>query len=53
MKLQRLLRESGVDFSLAKDMEISGLSYDSRLAKKGDLFFAMKGVHVDGHEYLD
>lgn len=31
---------------------IRGLSYDSRLTKKGDLFFAIPGQHADGHAYL-
>jgi UDP-N-acetylmuramoyl-L-alanyl-D-glutamate--2,6-diaminopimelate ligase len=31
---------------------ITGLTYDSRDVKKGDLFFAVKGVHADGHDFL-
>jgi len=31
--------------------EITGLSYDSRTAKKGDMFFCLKGFTLDGHAY--
>lgn len=30
---------------------ISGLAYDSRLVKPGDLFAAIRGTHQDGHQY--
>ncbi|CAN5799313.1 UDP-N-acetylmuramoyl-L-alanyl-D-glutamate--2,6-diaminopimelate ligase [soil metagenome] len=32
--------------------EVSGLAYDSRAVAPGDLFFAVPGVHVDGHEFV-
>ncbi len=32
--------------------EISGFSIDSRSVKKGELFFAIKGPHNDGHDYI-
>ncbi len=31
----------------------TGAKYDSRLIEKGDLFFAFKGLHVDGHNFLE
>lgn len=31
--------------------EVTALAYDSRLVVPGTLFFAVPGVHVDGHEY--
>ncbi|HET6378942.1 MAG TPA: UDP-N-acetylmuramoylalanyl-D-glutamyl-2,6-diaminopimelate--D-alanyl-D-alanine ligase [Methylocella sp.] len=31
---------------------ISGISIDSRTLQKGDLFFAIKGPHSDGHDYV-
>ncbi|MDE7243222.1 MAG: UDP-N-acetylmuramoyl-L-alanyl-D-glutamate--2,6-diaminopimelate ligase [Oscillospiraceae bacterium] len=33
-------------------MEISGVSYDSRRTKPGDLFVAMTGYETDGHKYI-
>lgn len=31
---------------------VTGWSIDSRTAAKGDLFFALKGEHHDGHDYV-
>ncbi len=36
-----------------KTQMISGLQYDSRSVKKGDLFVAIKGFQVDGHDYIE
>jgi UDP-N-acetylmuramoyl-L-alanyl-D-glutamate--2,6-diaminopimelate ligase len=32
--------------------EVRGLAYDSRAIDPGMLFFAIPGVHVDGHDYV-
>ncbi|MCP4130193.1 MAG: UDP-N-acetylmuramoyl-L-alanyl-D-glutamate--2,6-diaminopimelate ligase [bacterium] len=32
---------------------INSLIYDSREVKKGSLFFALKGIHTDGHKYIN
>src|SRR5690554_2084576 len=34
------------------DHEITGLNYDSRKVKPGDLFFAIRGFKLDGHDYI-
>jgi UDP-N-acetylmuramoyl-L-alanyl-D-glutamate--2,6-diaminopimelate ligase len=34
------------------DVEIKGLTYDSRKAKKGAAFFALRGTKVDGHDFI-
>ncbi|HSP06948.1 MAG TPA: Mur ligase domain-containing protein, partial [Acidobacteriota bacterium] len=34
------------------DIELTGLSYDSRKTKKGHLFFALPGLHHHGLNYL-
>ncbi|MEP3388557.1 MAG: UDP-N-acetylmuramoyl-L-alanyl-D-glutamate--2,6-diaminopimelate ligase [Reichenbachiella sp.] len=41
--------------SVAGDMglEVTGVQFDSRKVKKGNLFVAVKGTQVDGHEYID
>ena len=31
---------------------ISGIQYDSRKVRKGDLFVALPGIHTDGHSYI-
>ena len=34
------------------EMEIAGVSYDSRATQPGDLFVAMTGYATDGHKYI-
>ena len=42
-------------FNLYKgiDLEINGLSTNSKTTKQGDLFICIKGVSVDRHDYID
>ena len=35
------------------EQEINGLTYDSRQAGPGRLFFAVAGEKVDGHDYIE
>jgi UDP-N-acetylmuramoyl-L-alanyl-D-glutamate--2,6-diaminopimelate ligase len=35
----------------AQDVEVTGLAYDSRAVKPGDLFFCVSGLRSDGHEF--
>ncbi len=52
MKLGELLRNLDVlDASAAMDMEIGGVSYDSRKTQPGDLFVAIRGFESDGHKF--
>ncbi len=52
MKLDELIEylqyEDLINF---KDVEISGISYNSKTTKKGDIFICMVGEHSDGHEF--
>ena len=53
MTLRELLagvavREAEADL----DLEISGVSYDSRRTQPGDLFVAMTGYATDGHKFI-
>jgi len=53
MKLKELL--NGIEICSAAadlEMEISGVSYDSRTTQPGDLFVAMTGFATDGHAYI-
>ena len=34
------------------EMEISGVSYDSRRTQPGDLFVAVRGFESDGHRFI-
>jgi UDP-N-acetylmuramoyl-L-alanyl-D-glutamate--2,6-diaminopimelate ligase len=36
----------------ATDIEISNITYDSREANAGSMFFAVKGTRVDGHSFI-
>ncbi len=33
-------------------IQINGIQFDSRKVKPGDLFVAVKGTHVDGHQFI-
>jgi UDP-N-acetylmuramoyl-L-alanyl-D-glutamate--2,6-diaminopimelate ligase len=53
-KLSKLIKNlSYIKITGSLDPEITGLSYDSRDAKPGDIFFAFDGVHTDGHLFID
>lgn len=52
MKLSQLFSELHLPENLS-NLEISGLSSDSRYAEKGDLFFALQGEHNHGLDYLE
>lgn len=53
MKLQELLAGIPVlDAAADLETEITGVSYDSRRTKPGDLFVAMTGFATDGHQYI-
>lgn len=46
MKLKDILKSAELD------IEIKGISYDSRKTKPGDVFVAVKGFLTDGHKYV-
>lgn len=52
MKLDELIEHLDykdlIDF---KNVEISGISYNSKTTKKGDIFVCLSGEYADGHEY--
>lgn len=35
------------------EAEISGIAYDSRMVKPGDLFAAVSGTNLDGHNFIE
>ena len=41
-----------LDRAGSPDPLITGLEYDSRNVRPGDLFFALPGLHADGHRYI-
>ena len=53
MKISHLL--AGIDvtgLNADPELEISGISYDSRTTKPGDLFVAVTGFAADGHRFI-
>ncbi len=53
MKLLKLLEAiESYEMEGESDTDINGLNYDSRKIRKGDLFVAIKGSALDGHDYL-
>ena len=40
------------DFSWPASFQITSLEYDSRNVKQGSLYFALPGLHADGHDFI-
>jgi len=54
MKLKDILTNCNLlDIIGEKDRDIVGITFDSRKATEGTLFFAVRGTQVDGHAYID
>ena len=52
MKLDELIEYLDYkDLINFKNIDISGISYNSKTTKKGDIFVCLVGEHTDGHEY--
>ena len=52
MKLEDLIKNvTGKQLKNFENVEISGISYNSKTTKKGDIFVCLKGEHSDGHEF--
>lgn len=53
--LQNLGKSSNLHYRIIgeNNIDISSLTDDSRRVTSGALFFAVKGVHIDGHQYIN
>ena len=52
MKLEELIEHLDYkDLINFKNVDISGISYNSKTTKKGDIFVCLTGEYTDGHEY--
>lgn len=53
MKLRQLIKNlSIIEMNADAELEISGVSYDSRKTEKGDMFVAIRGFEADGHKFI-
>ncbi len=53
MKLSQLLQDVEVlELHADPDMEVSGMAFDSRKVKAGDLFMAVSGFATDGNRFI-
>ena len=53
MKLKDILKNCNLlDLRGEKDPDIAGITFDSRKATEGMMFFAVRGTQVDGHDYI-
>ena len=54
MKIKEILANCNLmEIEGDKDIDILNLTFDSRQARDGSLFFAVKGTQVDGHDYIE
>ena len=52
MKLDELIEHLDYkDLINFQNIDITGISYNSKTTKKGDIFICLVGEHTDGHEY--
>src|SRR5688572_20894862 len=53
MTLAELIRASGIEAEVRGDdsAEVSALAYDSRAVEERTLFFCVKGMKTDGHDF--
>ncbi len=51
LKVSEVYRLFGQEYR-GRDRSIRGVSTDSRTIKKGDLFIAIKGLNMDGHDFI-
>ena len=53
MRLSALLKGVGYEGPEPEDVEIKGISYDTRTLRPGELFVALRGYKTDGHRYIE
>ncbi len=53
MKLRSILEGITLLQPIKQDIDITGIAYDSRCVKPGNLFICIKGYQTDGHLFID
>ena len=46
------LQAAVISSTMSSDVQVSGLTTDSRKIRQGDLFLALRGEHFDAHDFL-
>jgi UDP-N-acetylmuramoyl-L-alanyl-D-glutamate--2,6-diaminopimelate ligase len=52
MKLKQLLNGAGINAVVTNDVEITGITTNSKNVKEGFLFIALPGIHYDGYQFI-
>jgi len=52
MLLEKLIPQFAIQSEASRNIEVSGLAWDSRKVQPGDLFFALPGSKFDGHAFI-
>ncbi|MFC1546415.1 UDP-N-acetylmuramoyl-L-alanyl-D-glutamate--2,6-diaminopimelate ligase [bacterium] len=52
MKLKDLFNGANIDIQVKQDLDIAGITADSREVKKGFIFVAIKGIQNNGYDYI-
>ena len=53
MKLENLVQETDITLTEElKDVDVSGITYNSMKVQQGDAFICIKGFKTDGHHYV-
>ncbi|MEL6124530.1 MAG: UDP-N-acetylmuramoyl-L-alanyl-D-glutamate--2,6-diaminopimelate ligase, partial [Bacteroidota bacterium] len=52
LKLDDVLKGVQVESKIGSDLTVAGIKIDSRKVEVGDMFIALSGEQVDGHDYI-
>lgn len=53
MKLEKLIEDLRYESINFENVDITGISYNSKTTNPGDIFICLTGEHSDGHEYAE
>ena len=53
MRLNELLEGTGFEGQVPQELEVEGISYDTRTMKPGEVYVALRGYKTDGHRYIE
>lgn len=53
VNLRQIAKSLNAEFSGSETLEVSNVTHDSRQAREGSLFAAIRGLTMDGHRFID